>query len=236
MSARASVADEEKKAPSVRFLQFWVVGRAFVLSSCSGGYESNPLVEFSTEINLEGDAPGIISRQLRAGVYLVEIRERDIDLRGAVDAGPIHTRLAEAYLRHGLHGTVVSLDRPQTLMVTLSSIDQRSRRGAAGLRILRWPHGAHADDIARSGSRADVVVLSGCATGDGRERNGSNTVVASLWPVEDALTARFMEGFYTAYRATGRIADALRTAQLKTRGTAAAAVWSSFVVRAKGLP
>lgn len=107
-----------------------------------------------------------------------------------------------------------------------------------------------ADDIARSGLRADVVVLSGCATGDGRElrgegvlgltyrflANGSNTVVASLWPVEDALTARFMEEFYTAYRATGRTADALRTAQLKTRGTAAAAVWSSFVVRANGLP
>jgi CHAT domain-containing protein len=107
-----------------------------------------------------------------------------------------------------------------------------------------------AEDIARSGLRADVVVLSGCATGDGRElrgegvlgltyrflANGSNTVVASLWPVEDALTARFMEEFYTAYRATGRTADALRTAQLRTRGTAAAAVWSSFVVRANALP
>jgi len=107
-----------------------------------------------------------------------------------------------------------------------------------------------AEDIARSGLRADVVVLSGCATGDGRElrgegvlgltyrflANGSNTVIASLWPVEDALTARFMEEFYTAYRATGRAADALRTAQLKTRGTAAAAVWASFVVRANALP
>jgi CHAT domain-containing protein len=107
-----------------------------------------------------------------------------------------------------------------------------------------------ADDIARSGLRADIVVLSGCATGDGRElrgegvlgltyrflANGSNTVVASLWPVEDALTARFMEEFYTAYRATGRAPDALRTAQLRTRGTAAAAVWASFVVRANALP
>jgi CHAT domain-containing protein len=107
-----------------------------------------------------------------------------------------------------------------------------------------------ADDIARSGLRADVVVLSGCATGDGGElrgegvlgltygflANGSQTVVASLWPVEDALTARFMEEFYTAYRASGRAADALRTAQLKTRGSDTAAVWSSFVVRSNGLP
>jgi CHAT domain-containing protein len=106
-----------------------------------------------------------------------------------------------------------------------------------------------ADDITRSGLRADVVVLSGCATGDGRElrgegvlgltygflANGSNAVVASLWPVEDALTARFMEEFYSAYRTSGRAADALRAAQLRTRGSAGASVWSSFVVRASTL-
>jgi CHAT domain-containing protein len=107
-----------------------------------------------------------------------------------------------------------------------------------------------ADDITRSGLRADVVVLSGCATGDGRElrgegvlgltygflANGSHTVIASLWPVEDALTARFMEEFYTAYRHSGRAADALRIAQLRSRGTATASVWSSFVVRSNELP
>ena len=107
-----------------------------------------------------------------------------------------------------------------------------------------------AEDITRSGLRADVVVLSGCATGDGRElrgegvlgltygflANGSNTVVASLWPVEDALTARFMDEFYTAYRASARAADALRTAQLRTRNKAGPTVWSSFVVRSNGMP
>jgi CHAT domain-containing protein len=107
-----------------------------------------------------------------------------------------------------------------------------------------------ADDIARSGLRADVVVLSGCATGDGRElrgegvlgltygflANGSGTVIGSLWPVEDAMTARFMEEFYAAYRLSGRAADALRVAQLRTRGTAESSVWSSFVVRASEFP
>jgi CHAT domain-containing protein len=106
-----------------------------------------------------------------------------------------------------------------------------------------------ADDISRSGLRADVVVLSGCATGNGRElrgegvigltygflANGSNTVIASLWPVEDALTARFMREFYNAYGSSGRVADALRTAQLRTRDTAGPTVWSSFVVRASSL-
>jgi CHAT domain-containing protein len=106
------------------------------------------------------------------------------------------------------------------------------------------------DDIARSGLRADVVVLSGCATGDGRElrgegvlgltygflANGSRTVVASLWPVEDALTARFMEEFYATYRVSGSAPEALRIAQLRVRGTSGSAVWSSFVVRANELP
>jgi CHAT domain-containing protein len=107
-----------------------------------------------------------------------------------------------------------------------------------------------ANDIARSGLRADVVVLSGCATGDGTAlrgegvlglaygflANGSHSVVATLWPIEDASTARFMNEFYLAYRASGRAADALRAAQLHTRGKAATAVWSSFVVRANEFP
>jgi CHAT domain-containing protein len=107
-----------------------------------------------------------------------------------------------------------------------------------------------AADIRRSGLRADVVVLSGCATGDGRElrgegvlgltygflANGSHTVVASLWPVEDALTARFMQEFYGAYRTSGNAADALRLAQLRTRAIAGPSVWASFVIRSSGMP
>jgi CHAT domain-containing protein len=107
-----------------------------------------------------------------------------------------------------------------------------------------------ANDIARSGLRADVVVLSGCATGDGSAlrgegvlgltygflANGSRSVVAALWPIEDASTAKFMKEFYGAYRQSGRAADALRIAQLRTRDSAAANVWSSFVVRANEFP
>lgn len=105
-------------------------------------------------------------------------------------------------------------------------------------------------EIAQKGLRADVVVLSGCATGDGSElrgegvlgltygflANGSGAVVASLWPIEDASTARFMKEFYSAYRTKAQPAEALRNAQLRSRGVAASAVWSSFVVRANGFP
>jgi len=104
-----------------------------------------------------------------------------------------------------------------------------------------------ADEISRTGLRADLVVLSACATGDGGAvrgegvlgltyaflANGSRSVVASLWPIQDASTARFMKEFYDAYRKTGRAADALRAAQLHERSGAA---WTSFVVRANEFP
>jgi CHAT domain-containing protein len=107
-----------------------------------------------------------------------------------------------------------------------------------------------ADDVMTSGLRADLVVLSGCATGTGDElrgegvlgltygflANGSNSVVASLWQIEDAPTAQFMEKFYAAYRDTGRPADALRIAQLDARRASGSSVWSSFVVRANAFP
>ena len=64
--------------------------------------------------------------------------------------------------------------------------------------------------------------------------NGSRTVVASLWPIQDASTAKLMNEFYNAYRASGNAADALRQAQLRAVRNGVA--WSSFVVRANTFP
>jgi CHAT domain-containing protein/tetratricopeptide (TPR) repeat protein len=111
------------------------------LAACSGSFETEPLVEFSTELRV-GAGPQSFSRQLREGTYLVEIRERDIDLRIGIDTGDGHTDLGDAYLRHGLHRVVVSLAQPDTVRLTLTSVDQRNWRGAAAVRILRWPQRA----------------------------------------------------------------------------------------------
>jgi len=116
----------------------WVLG----LCACSGGFEADPLVEYSTEVVVGGTRVQSLSRQLEAGTYLLEVRERDIDLRVSVDTGAVHTELGDAYLRHGLHRTVVSLGAPARLVVTLISIDQRTWKGAAAVRILRWPKSA----------------------------------------------------------------------------------------------
>jgi CHAT domain-containing protein len=115
---------------------------------------------------------------------------------------------------------------------------------------LREDSQLNVSEIMRSGLRADIVVLSGCETGEGSRlrgegvlgltygflANGSLAVVAALWPIEDAATAKLMSEFYGAYRESGRAAEALRSAQLRVRGSTKAAVWSSFVVRANGFP
>jgi CHAT domain-containing protein/tetratricopeptide (TPR) repeat protein len=119
-----------------------ILACTLVFASCTGGFETDPLVEFSTDVVVQGDAPQSLARPLRAGVYVVEVRERDIDLRIRVEADGKQTELGDAYLRHGLHRAVVSLDAPATLRLELASVDQRSWRGAAGVRILRWPRPA----------------------------------------------------------------------------------------------
>lgn len=136
------MAERQEKNTRVRLRQLCVGGWILFLSACTGTFETEPLVEYSTDINVQGDAPQTFTRQLRAGVYLVEVRERDIDLRVGIDAGTTHTELADAYLRHGLHRTVVSLAEPGAIKVTLNSVDQRDWHGAAGVRILRWPKSA----------------------------------------------------------------------------------------------
>ena len=55
--------------------------------------ETEPLVEYSTEVNVHGSRPQTLTRQLRTGVYLLEIRERDIDRGGRqVSEGSGHVR------------------------------------------------------------------------------------------------------------------------------------------------
>ncbi len=144
MSEASSVAAAFKTISGIRRPALW--GAAWlVLSGCMGGLETEPLVEYSTDINVHGTRPQMLTRQLRGGVYLIEVRERDIDLRVKVDAGEVHTELGDAYLRHGLHRMVVSLEAPAAMKLTLKSVDQRSWRGAAAVRILRWPRPAAGD-------------------------------------------------------------------------------------------
>lgn len=79
--------------------------------------------------------------------------------------------------------------------------------------------------------RAGIVVLSACETGLAEAGSGNEAVglvraflvagaarvLASQWPVDDAVTARFMAGFYAALCRGRTPAQALRVAQAEVR-------------------
>ena len=98
---------------------------------------------------------------------------------------------------------------------------------------------------------ARLVCLSGCGTASGRVRGGEGVmglvsafhsagvpcVVASLWAVDDAATARLAEVFYERLLAGDSVAAALeagRAALRADRETAHPWYWAGFVVSGDG--
>lgn len=76
------------------------------------------------------------------------------------------------------------------------------------------------------GDELDLLVLSACETAVGDDeasmglagaavQAGARSAIASLWPVNDAGTARLMQNFYELYRAGRSKSAALREAQLR---------------------
>jgi CHAT domain-containing protein/Tfp pilus assembly protein PilF len=110
---------------------------------------------------------------------------------------------------------------PELSGLVLSLVDERGqpRDGFLGLR-----------EIYNLNLPVDLVVLSGCQTGLGKEMQGegligltrgfmyagASRVVASLWSVSDAATAELMAEFYRSMEENGMPpAAALRSAQIK---------------------
>jgi hypothetical protein len=114
-----------------------------------------------------------------------------------------------------------------------------------------------ADPFLRAGEIASLrmpsrlTVLSGCESAMGRQKVGEgvagltaaflsagvNSVVATLWRVDDAVTATLMERFYRGLADGIPVAAALRRAQLETRAdphTGHPFYWAGFVVVGAG--
>jgi CHAT domain-containing protein/Tfp pilus assembly protein PilF len=134
------------------------------------------------------------------------------------------------------HG-IVDFQRPELSGIVLSMVNENGEPEDGYLRLR---------DIYDLTLPTELVVLSGCQTGIGKEIKGeglialtrgfmyagSRSVVATLWKVDDAATAQFMAEFYKQIFTNGqRPAAALRAAQLKLAGKRSPADWAGFVLQ-----
>jgi CHAT domain-containing protein len=96
--------------------------------------------------------------------------------------------------------------------------------------------------IGESENPLDLLVLSACGTAQGDEsaslglagiavKAGAKSTLASLWVVNDRITALWMEAFYRAWLGGHTKAEALRQAQLEIRQTYPdPRLWAAFIL------
>ena len=132
-------------------------------------------------------------------------------------------------------------EHPELSAIALSMLDHEGRPQEGFLR---------SHDVFNLKLGAELVVLSGCRTGLGKEVKGeglygmtrgfmyagSRRVVVSLWDVQDQATARLMSDFYRGLLGPRRTttAAALRAAQIATwreRRWQAPYYWAGFVLQ-----
>jgi CHAT domain-containing protein len=152
----------------------------------------------------------------------------------------VSDRLSRFRLIHfATHGFLDS-DHPDLSRLALSEIDGNGRPLDGNLLL---------QDLYSLHLQADLVVLSGCETGLGRDvrgegflglthgflHAGASQVIASLWPVRDRAAAELMQRLYHAMLRDGmRPAAALRAAQLEMRTQRAwrdPYFWAAFVAQ-----
>ena len=137
------------------------------------------------------------------------------------------------------HG-IVNSERPELSGIVLSLFDNNGNSQNGFLRL---------HDIYSLNLPADLVVLSACSTGLGKEVRGegligltrgfmyagASGVIASLWKVDDDATAELMKHFYDALFQKGMTpAAALRDAQLalsQNKRWQSPYYWAGFVIQ-----
>ena len=137
------------------------------------------------------------------------------------------------------HG-IINSERPELSGIVLSLFDSEGRSQNGFLRL---------HEIYNLRLGADLVVLSACSTGLGKDVRGegmigltrgfmsagASGVIASLWKVDDDATAELMKLFYEGMFQKGlRPAAALREAQLamsKQKRWASPYYWAGFVIQ-----
>ena len=143
------------------------------------------------------------------------------------------------YVHFATHG-VLDLEHPELSGIVLSRFDEKGQPQDGYLRLY---------DIYNLNLPADLVVLSACQTGAGKQIRGEGlialtrgfmyagaaSVVASLWKVDDNATAELMKRFYQEmFINQKKPSAALRDAQLslaKTTRWKSPYYWAGFVLQ-----
>jgi CHAT domain-containing protein len=142
-------------------------------------------------------------------------------------------------LHFATHG-IVNLEHPELSGIILSLVDESGKPQDGYIRL---------HDIYNLNLPAELIVLSACQTGVGKQIKGEGLialtrgfmyagaarVVASVWKVEDLATAELMRKFYRGMFTNGRQpADALRAAQLamsKDKRWQSPYYWAGFIIQ-----
>lgn len=142
------------------------------------------------------------------------------------------------FATHGL----INNEHPELSGIVFSLFDEQGRSQDGFLRL---------HDIYNMRLPADLVVLSACSTGLGKDVKGegligltrgfmyagASSVIASLWKVDDAATAELMKHFYEAMFGKGLTpAAALRDAQLvmsRDQRWQSPYFWAGFVIQGR---
>jgi len=173
------------------------------------------------------EAFGSLSRLPATGeeaAGITEIFGGDADIFSGFDATRerlINSNLSEYRVVHlATHG-FVDVDRPELSSIVLSRYDRTGNKIDESVRM---------QDIYAMKLNADLVVLSACKTGTGKEikgegvmglntaflQAGARSVVSTLWQVEDNAANHLMKEFYTQMVFGGLPPSAaLRAAQIK---------------------
>lgn len=149
-------------------------------------------------------------------------------------------RLSDYRILHFATHGLLNEHYPELSSLALSSVDDSGQPVDGQFR---------AYEVSGLELRADLVVLSACRTGLGKDVGGEGLVglaqaflhagaqqlVASLWNVDDRATEELMRRFYTALLSEGRPpAEALRQAQLSLKSEdrwRAPYYWAGFVLQ-----
>ena len=143
------------------------------------------------------------------------------------------------YVHFATHG-VLSLEHPELSGIALSMVDEKGQKQDGYVRLY---------EIYNLNLPAELVVLSACETGVGKQIRGeglialtrgfmyagAKRVVASLWKVDDSATAALMTHFYKEmFTNDKRPAEALQSAQIhisRQKRWQSAYYWAGFVLQ-----